>query len=190
MKEPLSTPELLRWYIEAGVDETIQNTPVDRYAVARDDRRYAVARDDRRYAVATAPAASAPSPRAAPVTPATAAAPPSRPASYGPGFAEPVTPLSAEAAVHSAVALASSAKTVEDLRQALLRFDGCALKKTATNLVFTDGSPNALVREGWKKEDVKAGDTIKVRCHRLKDGAKGCLLGFVTTKTHIDKEYD
>ena len=52
------------------------------------------------------------------------------------------------------------------------------------------GSPNALTREGWKKDDVKAGDTIKVRCHQLKDGSKGCLLGFVTTKTIVDKEYD
>lgn len=52
------------------------------------------------------------------------------------------------------------------------------------------GSPNALTREGWKKDDVKTGDTIKVRCHRLKDGSNGCLLGFVTTKTHVDKEYD
>ena len=52
------------------------------------------------------------------------------------------------------------------------------------------GSPNALVREGWKKEDIKAGETIKVRCHRLKDGANGCLLGFVTTSTITDKEFD
>jgi hypothetical protein len=52
------------------------------------------------------------------------------------------------------------------------------------------GSPNALVREGWKKEDIKVGETIKVRCHRLKDGANGCLLGFVTTSTIPDKEFD
>ena len=52
------------------------------------------------------------------------------------------------------------------------------------------GSPNALAREGWKKEDIKSGETIKVRCHRLKDGANGCLLGFVTTGTIPDKEFD
>jgi DNA polymerase len=32
---------------------------------------------------------------------------------------------------------------VEELRQALERFDGCALKLTATNLVFCDGNPAA-----------------------------------------------
>lgn len=52
------------------------------------------------------------------------------------------------------------------------------------------GSPAALARGGWKKEDIKVGDTIKVRCHRLKDASNGCLLGFITTKTIPDKEYD
>ena len=52
------------------------------------------------------------------------------------------------------------------------------------------GSPNALTREGWKKEDIPVGATIKVRCHPLKDGANGCLLGFVTVGQHNDKEFD
>ena len=52
------------------------------------------------------------------------------------------------------------------------------------------GSPSALTREGWKRDDIKAGDTIKVRCHRLRDGTNGCVLGFVTTSTYNDKEYD
>ena len=52
------------------------------------------------------------------------------------------------------------------------------------------GSPNALTREGWKKEDIPVGGTIKVRCHPLKDGANGCLLGFVTTDQYYDKEFD
>jgi hypothetical protein len=52
------------------------------------------------------------------------------------------------------------------------------------------GSPNALTREGWKKEDIPVGGAIKVRCHPLKDGANGCLLGFVTTDQYDDKEFD
>jgi hypothetical protein len=52
------------------------------------------------------------------------------------------------------------------------------------------GSPQALIREGWKKEDIPVGGTIKVRCHPLKDGANGCLLGFISTPTHTDKEFD
>jgi Family of unknown function (DUF6152) len=52
------------------------------------------------------------------------------------------------------------------------------------------GSPNALTREGWKKEDVPVGAKVKVRCHPLKDGANGCLMGFITVGDHIDKEFD
>ena len=40
--------------------------------------------------------------------------------------------------------------------------------------------PGGLQRVGIKREDVKPGDPIKVRCHLLKDGTRGCLLGFVT----------
>ena len=37
-----------------------------------------------------------------------------------------------------------------------------------------------LQRVGVKREDVKPGDLVKVRCHLLRDGSKGCLLGYVT----------
>lgn len=40
---------------------------------------------------------------------------------------------------------AYKAQTLEDLRQAVLDFEGCALKKTATNTVFSDGPSNASV---------------------------------------------
>ncbi|HLG58447.1 MAG TPA: DUF6152 family protein [Vicinamibacterales bacterium] len=43
----------------------------------------------------------------------------------------------------------------------------------------------AIESVGVKREDVKPGDTITVRCHKLRDGANGCLLGFVTP-THGD----
>jgi hypothetical protein len=39
---------------------------------------------------------------------------------------------------------------------------------------------------GVKRDDVKAGDMIKVRCHLLIKGANGCLLGYVTPM-HGDK---
>ena len=46
--------------------------------------------------------------------------------------------------------------------------------------------PGGLQKVGVKREDVKTGDTIKVRCHLLRDGSSGCLLGFVTP-THGDQ---
>ena len=57
--------------------------------------------------------------------------------------------------------------------------------------------PAALQRNGIKREDVRPGDLIKIRCHRLRDGSNGCLLGFVTPMhgdaargNGIEKEWD
>jgi len=50
---------------------------------------------------------------------------------------------------------------------------------------------------GVRPEDVRPGDPIRVRCHLLRDGAQGCLLGFVTpmhgdrARGHgVEKEWD
>jgi Family of unknown function (DUF6152) len=40
--------------------------------------------------------------------------------------------------------------------------------------------PGGLLKIGIKREDVRPGDLIKVRCHLLRDGSNGCLLGFLT----------
>ena len=56
--------------------------------------------------------------------------------------------------------IAAAANTREELRAALAAFDGCALKATATNLVFADGNPDAglmLVGEGPGAEEDRAG---------------------------------
>ena len=37
-----------------------------------------------------------------------------------------------------------------------------------------------LEKIGIKRNDLRPGDPIKVRCHLLRDGSTGCLLGFVT----------
>ncbi len=51
-------------------------------------------------------------------------------------------------------------------------------------------SPASLARAGWKRDDIKVGDTIKVRCYRLRDGSNGCLLGFVKPEGGVEKEFD
>ena len=57
--------------------------------------------------------------------------------------------------------------------------------------------PGGLGRKGVKREELRPGDRVKVRCHRLRDGSNGCLLGFVTpmhgdaARGHnIEKEWD
>lgn len=51
-------------------------------------------------------------------------------------------------------------------------------------------SVTTLRRGGWTQDSLEVGDDISVRCHRLKDGSRGCLLGFITTDSGIEKEFD
>ena len=56
--------------------------------------------------------------------------------------------------------------------------------------VMEGGSPGALQRRGWEKDSIGIGDEISVRCHRLRDGSNGCLLGFVTPPGGEEKMWD
>jgi len=49
---------------------------------------------------------------------------------------------------------------------------------------------NGLERIGVTKDYVKLGDTVKARCHHLRDGSNGCLLGFLKTKDGTVKDWD
>jgi len=129
--------DILAWYLDAGVDEAVGEEPLDRYALVRE----AQARSESE-AQAVLKGSHA----------AHAAQPPSaRPASalaqgrVGPAPVRPADSGVAEDAMKSAVELAGEAKTLDELRAALEGFDGCPLKKTAMNLVFGDGSPNARI---------------------------------------------
>jgi DNA polymerase len=54
-------------------------------------------------------------------------------------------PLEEKQAALSARSVASDCRTLDELREALANFEGCALRYTAKNLVFADGNPNARV---------------------------------------------
>ena len=43
---------------------------------------------------------------------------------------------------------------------------------------------------GVTRDYVKPGDTVKVRCHPLRDGTNGCLLGFLKAKDGTVKDWD
>ena len=47
-----------------------------------------------------------------------------------------------------------------------------------------------LQRMGVTAEYVKAGDSVKARCHHLRDGSNGCLLGFLKAKDGTVKDWD
>lgn len=126
--------DILAWYLDAGVDEAIGEEPLDRYALvkAAQAQRAAQAeamlkesRTEQDAPTPQKPGRGTPAPSLAQV----------RPADTGVG----------EEAMKSAVDLAGGAKSLDELREALEGFDGCPLKKTAMNLVFGDGDPDARV---------------------------------------------
>ena len=43
---------------------------------------------------------------------------------------------------------------------------------------------------GVTRDYVKPGDTVKARCHLLRDGSNGCLLGFLKAKDGTVKDWD
>jgi hypothetical protein len=51
-------------------------------------------------------------------------------------------------------------------------------------------SRTGLERIGVTAEYLKVGDTIKARCHHLRDGSNGCLLGFLKAKDGAVKDWD
>jgi len=122
-----SLAQLLAFYLEAGVDCALMDEPVNRLADPD-----------------VAP------PRAAAETLSDDA--PKRPslASMQPGLpARPVMPAKVEVAPEVAIAAARdaarNAPTLEALRGLMEAFEGCALKSTATQLVFADGNPQARI---------------------------------------------
>jgi DNA polymerase len=124
----------LQWLIDAGADEAIGETPVDRLAAP--SARHAEPAPAEKVSPGTA---SAPAPRpAANPAPGPAPRPAAKPA---PG----ATLASTEAALSSARDLARAAGNLEELEAALGAFEGCALKQHAMNLVFADGNPKARV---------------------------------------------
>ena len=51
-------------------------------------------------------------------------------------------------------------------------------------------SANILRRQGIAEDLIGPGDTVSVRCHRLRDGSNGCLLGFQTPEGGVEQEWD
>src|SRR5215472_1435935 len=108
---------LLRWYVEMGANEAIGAEAADRLS----------------------PPETTIQP---PKIPVIGSRQPPRPVPAAP---PPALTESLGEAAQSARRLASSADSVEALAALVAKFDGCPLRHTATNTVFTDGNPTAPV---------------------------------------------
>jgi DNA polymerase len=132
MPELDSPVALLAWYVEIGVDIALDEFPIDRLSGSNGVP-----------ATATAPAITP--------LPDDLEEEPTRPERRIVSPPQPRTVIAAANAVspddttRAARAAAKAAATLDELRLALDRFDGCALKQTATQLVFADGKPGSRV---------------------------------------------
>lgn len=149
MSRSIQNPYLaaLDWMVSAGVDEAVQDSPNDRTA-----------------AFSQISAASVPIAQAIPEKSASAAMI-SPPASM-PDFAG-----TAQARARAA-AIAAGCGALQELAAAIAAFDGLAIKKTASSLVFADGSAAAqvmLIGDAPGTEDDEAGRPFVGRAGQLLD---------------------
>jgi uracil-DNA glycosylase len=120
--------ELIAFYLEAGAETLLGEVAIDRFA------------DDS----AVAPALSAE--RRSPAVDARASADKAmQTAALPEAVRADSIPTAPDAAAIAARAAAKNAITLDELRTILEHFDGCALKMTATRLVFADGNPQSRI---------------------------------------------
>jgi DNA polymerase len=116
---------ILRWYVDMGVDIAIEEEAQNRFMEVA------------RPAAVAAPQEAAPRQARAPVA-----------FSANPNSGRSVdaaAALSVEAAVQVARESAARATTLDELRAELMAFEGCILKRSATNFVFADGDPKSRI---------------------------------------------
>jgi len=112
----------IEWLVEMGADEIIGDEPVNRLLAPAQPARV-----------------SEPAKAASPLPARPAVSRPSAIAEYSNG------PAAQPAGASDAAQMAAQCTTLAEIEQALMRFEACPLKKTATNLCFADGNPQADV---------------------------------------------
>jgi uracil-DNA glycosylase family 4 len=160
----------LRWLLEAGADEAIAETPVNRFA-------------SRPVSGPAAHPVDVPEAEAAPPHSTPAKLPP-RPAGKIATSAEAVSLSTAPGAAR---ALAASCQTLEELKDALLNFEGCALKRDSQNTVFADGTPSGrimLIGEAPGRDEDEQGLPFVGRAGKLLDRMLASI-GLDRTKVYI-----
>ena len=126
--------ELLAFYAEAGVDGVLREQPTNHFGPEESPANSATDAAQQRSTPALALTGS----RVRQPEPTTAgtAAP------NAPGASLPLSP---DTAVMAAREAARNAASLDELRAIMTGFQGCALRVTATQLVFADGTPQARV---------------------------------------------
>jgi DNA polymerase len=152
--------DILAFYREAGVDDALEETPSNRLlsAAALSEKR-TIAETVVRGMPPPAPSRMPPSPSEEKPNPPAPSDEDRRLYDAVPDRPVATAAVPDERQIMLARELAQSARSLEELRAHLASFDGCNLKFTAKNLVFSDGNPDAdlmLVGEApGRDEDIE-----------------------------------
>jgi DNA polymerase len=151
---------LLRLQLEWGADEAIAEAPLDRLrpADAKPSEPHPAGQQPGEHQVGPHAVGQHPSLRS--ITP------------------QPKSGTPAELAA----GLAGGAATLDDLRAAIAGFDGCALRDTASNLVFAEGDPTSatlIIGEPPGRDEDRSGHPFA--------GAEGALLDRMLASIGLDR---
>lgn len=129
----ISYEELLNFYKESGVDAVLTDSPVDRFNQSASLEKKSIQTVNISHNQQTSPTIKSPN--------------------------HPLPTPSIIQGEPSAIESAKSANTLDELKSALLAFNGCSLKLTAKNTCFSDGtagSPLMLIGEApGREEDIQ-----------------------------------
>jgi uracil-DNA glycosylase family 4 len=162
---------LLQWWRDMGVTDVFSGEPEGWLAAGSESDATAVAAAKSAGPMRAEPAGAS---KSAPTPPAPA-----------PPRAFPVMPPAA--AEQAASSEAAAARTLEELKTRLQRFEGCALKATAKNLCFYRGSPRArlmIIGEAPGREEDLEGKPFVGRAGKLLDRMLAAI-GLTENDVHI-----
>ena len=141
----LNPAQLLQWYVDCGVDETIADSPVNQFEIIE-------------KTVQTQTVTATPSQR---------------------NQSEPSGPLASNRElIEEAGELAAGCDSLQALNAAILEFEGCSLKKTAANTVFSDGNPDSdimLIGEAPGADEDRIGKPFVGQAGQLLDRMFGAI---------------
>lgn len=160
--------DALSWQVEAGADEALLDQP------AFADDAMVTLSQILSPSMADSGAPSQPSNLAAGTMPSDTASK----AAHNRSFAEPETRTDTSKSPSSGIADLTSIDTLDGLRTALSQFEGCDLKRTASNLVFADGNPKAsimIIGEAPGRDEDRVGLPFVGKAGQLLDQMLGAI---------------
>jgi DNA polymerase len=175
-KVPNDALAVLRWLLEAGADEAVGDVPVNRFAQP-----------------GGTPLPSANAPLRGARTPSPTRGEGKNEEGFAGARTSEIKPLTAAQAVSlstapgAARALAQSCTSLAELKTALMNFEGCELKRSATNTVFADGDPSGrimLIGEAPGRDEDLQGLPFVGRAGKLLDRMLG-EIGLSRRKVYI-----